>query len=32
MTDDEVDFVVSALERALSMAARVASPVASGGR
>jgi perosamine synthetase len=32
MTDDEVDFVVSALERALSMAAKVASPVASGGR
>jgi perosamine synthetase len=32
MTDDEVDFVVSALERALSTPANAASPVASGER
>jgi len=32
MTDDEVDFVVSALERALCRATSAASPVASGKR
>jgi perosamine synthetase len=32
MTDHEVDFVVSALERALSTAAKAPSPAASGGR
>jgi len=32
MTDDEVDFVVSALERALSTSADATSPVASGER